>query len=185
MKVSQAHILIVPGHADAGPTHWQSRWQAKLSSAQRVEQADWLKPVRDDWVKRIVDEVNAASKPVVIVAHSLGVPAVLHAVPHFIRPVAGAFFVSPPDVAGAGLDNAHMHSFAPYPRLPLPFPSMTVASRTDPFGSYDHADDLANAWGSLLVDAGESGHINAESGHGPWPEGTMVFAKFLSHLKAE
>jgi hypothetical protein len=30
-----------------------------------------------------------------------------------------------------------------------------------------------------LIDAGESGHINAESGHGPWPEGIMVFAHFL------
>jgi predicted alpha/beta hydrolase family esterase len=34
-----------------------------------------------------------------------------------------------------------------------------------------------------LIDAGEAGHINADSGHGPWPEGTMVFAKFLSQLK--
>ena len=37
-------------------------------------------------------------------------------------------------------------------------------------------------WGSFLVDAGESGHINADSGHGPWPEGTMVFAQFLGRL---
>ncbi|MCB1459938.1 MAG: alpha/beta hydrolase, partial [Nitratireductor sp.] len=25
-------------------------------------------------------------------------------------------------------------------------------------------------------------HINAESGHGPWPEGLMVFAKFMGRL---
>ncbi|MFB2608362.1 alpha/beta hydrolase, partial [Rhizobium phaseoli] len=40
-------------------------------------------------------------------------------------------------------------------------------------------------WGSFLVDAGEAGHINADSGHGPWPEGTMVFAQFLSRLSAD
>jgi predicted alpha/beta hydrolase family esterase len=75
-------------------------------------------------------------------------------------------------------------TFGPYPRDPLPFPSLLVASRNDPFGSYEHADDIAAAWGSLLLDAGEAGHINAESGHGPWPEGTMVFAQFLGKLKA-
>jgi predicted alpha/beta hydrolase family esterase len=58
-----------------------------------------------------------------------------------------------------------------------------VASRDDPYGTYEHAGDIANAWGSLLVDAGNSGHINVKSGHGPWPEGTMVFAQFLSRLK--
>ena len=63
------------------------------------------------------------------------------------------------------------------------FPAITIASRNDPFGTYEHADDIAAAWGSLLIDAGMSGHINAESGHGPWPEGTMVFAQFLSKLK--
>jgi len=44
------------------------------------------------------------------------------------------------------------------------------------------ADELAAAWGSMIVDAGDSGHLNSESGHGPWPEGSMVFAKFLSQL---
>ncbi len=64
-------------------------------------------------------------------------------------------------------------TFGPYPRDPLPFPSIMIASRNDPFGEYAHAEDIANAWGSFLIDAGESGHINAESGHGhgrkaPW-----------------
>ena len=26
-----------------------------------------------------------------------------------------------------------------------------IASRNDPFGSYDHAGDIANAWGSMLI----------------------------------
>jgi predicted alpha/beta hydrolase family esterase len=36
----------------------------------------------------------------------------------------------------------------------------------------------------MLIDAGESGHINSESGHGPWPEGSMVFAEFMTQLQA-
>ncbi|MEL6752066.1 MAG: alpha/beta hydrolase, partial [Pseudomonadota bacterium] len=42
--------------------------------------------------------------------------------------------------------------------------------------------DMANAWGAMLVDARESGHINSKSGHGPWPDGLMVLANFLSKL---
>ncbi|MBD8554697.1 serine hydrolase family protein [Rhizobium sp. CFBP 8762] len=185
MKASETEILIVPGYTNSGPDHWQTRWQSRLASARRVEQAEWAKPVREDWVARLVEEINAATKPVVIVAHSLGVSTVVQALPHFdTSKVAGAFLVAPPDVANEKIRPKHLMTFGPYPRDPLPFPSLMVASRNDPFSTYEHADDIANAWGSMLVDAGESGHINAESGHGPWPEGTMVFAQFLSRLKA-
>ncbi|WP_337796971.1 RBBP9/YdeN family alpha/beta hydrolase [Agrobacterium vitis] len=185
MKASQAEILIVPGYTNSGPDHWQSRWEGKLSTARRVEQAEWAKPVREDWVKRLVEEVNRAEKPVVLVGHSLGVPTIVHAVPHFQRKVAGAFLVAPPNVANSAIRPRHLMTFGPYPRTPLPFPTLIVASRNDPFGTYDHAEDIAKAWGGLVVDAGEAGHLNAESGHGPWPEGTMVFAQFLSKLSAE
>ena len=46
--------------------------------------------------------------------------------------------------------------------------------------AFEVAEDIAGAWGSLFIDAGEAGHINAASGHGPWPEGSMTFASFLS-----
>jgi predicted alpha/beta hydrolase family esterase len=182
MKVSEVDILIVPGYTNSGPDHWQTRWEAKLSTARRVEQAEWSKPVREHWVARLVEEVNASTKPVVLVAHSLGVPTVIHAIPELKQRVAGAFFVAPPDVANPEIRPKHLMTFGPYPRDPLPFPTITIASRNDPFGAYEHAEDIAAAWGSMLIDAGESGHINADSGHGPWPEGTMVFAQFLSRL---
>jgi predicted alpha/beta hydrolase family esterase len=182
MKVSEAEILIVPGYTNSGPDHWQTRWEQKLSTARRVEQAEWSKPVREDWIARVVEEVNASTRPVVLVGHSLGVPAIVHAIPELKQRVAGAFLVAPPDVANPDIRPKHLMTFGPYPRDPLPFPSILIASRNDPFGDYAHAEDMANAWGSLLIDAGESGHLNAESGHGPWPEGTMVFAQFLGRL---
>ena len=75
-------------------------------------------------------------------------------------------------------------TFGPYRRERLPFPSLVVASRDDGFCDYAVAERMASAWGSLLVDARESGHINAASGHGPWPDGLMVFANFMSKLNA-
>src|ERR1041384_4142645 len=99
MKVKDADILIVPGYTNSGPDHWQSRWQAKLSTARRVEQAEWSKPVREDWTRTAADAVNEAVRPVVLVAHSLGVATAVQALPMFRRTVAGAFLVAPPDVA--------------------------------------------------------------------------------------
>lgn len=183
MKAKDADILIIPGYTNSGPNHWQTRWEEKLSTARRIEQAEWSKPVLADWKANLVEAVNTAQKPVVLVAHSLGVATVVQAVPEFRNKIAGAFLVAPPDVANADVRPKHLMTFGPYPRDPLPFPSITVASRNDPFCAFDVAEDIAGAWGSLFIDAGEIGHINAESGHGPWPEGTLTFAKFVSSLK--
>lgn len=182
MKVKDADILIVPGYTNSGPDHWQTRWQSKLSTARRVEQAEWSKPVRGDWTANVVEAVNAAERPVVLVAHSLGVPAAIHAIPEFRNPVAGAFLVAPPDVANPDIRPRHLMTFGPYPRDPLPFPSVIIASRNDPYCALEVAEDIAAAWGALFIDAGEAGHINADSGYGPWPEGSMTFAQFLSRL---
>lgn len=182
MKAREADILVVPGYTNSGPAHWQTRWQDKLSTARRVEQAEWSKPVREDWTRAIADAVNASDRPVVLIAHSLGTAATVQAVALFERPVAGAFLVAPPDVANPAIRPRHLMTFGPYPRDPLPFPSVVVASRNDPYCAFDVAEDIAGAWGSLFMDAGEAGHLNAESGHGPWPEGLLVFARFLSRL---
>ena len=97
MKVKDADILIIPGYTNSGPDHWQTGWEQKLSTARRVEQAEWSKPVRQDWTAAVANAVNQAEKPVVLVAHSLGVAAAIQAIPLFRKPVAGGFFVAPPD----------------------------------------------------------------------------------------
>ena len=183
MKVSEAEILIVPGYGSSGEEHWQTRWEDRLSTARRVEQADWMNPVLDHWTARIIREVSVATRPVVFVAHSLGVATVLHALPKIGAKVAGAFFVAPPDLADPARLPADLSAFGPYPTERLPFPAITIASRNDPYSAFETVERLTENWGSLLIDAGESGHINVDSGHGPWPEGTMVFAEFLSRLQ--
>ncbi|MCB8839725.1 alpha/beta hydrolase [Aurantimonas sp. VKM B-3413] len=184
MRVAEADILIVPGYKGSPENHWQTRWERKLSTARRVAQAEWTKPVREDWTQSIAAAVNASTRPVVIVAHSLGVAAAVQAIPGFQKPVSGAFFVAPPDVENSSIRPKHLMTFGPYPRDPLPFPSLLVASRNDMFSSFAAAEDIAGAWGSLFIDAGEAGHINADSGHGPWPEGLLTFGKFMSRLPA-
>lgn len=183
MKVKDSDILIVPGYTNSGPDHWQTRWQQKLSTARRVEQDEWSKPVRENWTAKVAEAVNTSERPVVLVAHSLGIPTAIQAIPQFQKQVVGAFLVAPPDVANPDIRPKHLMTFGPYPRDPLPFPSILVASRNDPYCAFDVAEDLGSAWGSLFIDAGDAGHINADAGFGPWPEGSMVFAQFLSRLQ--
>jgi len=186
MKIKDAELLIVPGYTNSGPDHWQTRWETKFSSARRVEQDDWHKPVVEDWTEKLLACVAQSQRPVVAVAHSLGCQTLVQAMGRMDVPrrekLAGAFMVAPPDVENPAIKPKPLMTFGPYPRDPLPFPSVVVASRNDRFCSYEVAADMANAWGSLLIDAGESGHLNSNSGHGPWPEGLLVFGEFMKRL---
>jgi len=183
MKTAEADILIIPGFGDSGPGHWQTRWEEKLSTARRVIQPDWNRASRAQWAGTIAEAVNAAERPVVLVSHSSGTAAVPHAAKLFAPgKVAGGFLVGLSDWNREELLPGVAHDFAPLPRDPLPFPSLLIASRNDPYCDFEVAADHANAWGSELVDAGEVGHINIDSGHGPWPEGLLRFAGFLKRL---
>jgi hypothetical protein len=61
---------------------------------------------------------------------------------------------------------------------------MLLASSDDPYCRPDRARHFAAAWGSELVEVGPAGHIAAESGHGPWPDGVLRFGRFLAGLRA-
>ncbi|GIL00822.1 MAG: alpha/beta hydrolase [Alphaproteobacteria bacterium] len=182
MKSSEADIVFVPGYKGSGPDHWQTRWERKLSTARRAAMGDWHKPVFEEWRDNLLAEVERARQPVVLVGHSVGSQVIVNAADRFAGRVAGAFLVAPPDVENAQIRPRHLMTFGPFRRDPLPFPSVTVASRNDPFCAFATAEAMAAAWGSLFIDAGASGHLNHESGHGPWPEGLLVFARFLARL---
>ncbi len=185
MKISEADILIVPGLGGSGPGHWQRRWAERFSTARWVEQKNWNRPEPEAWTGNLERAILMATRPVVLVAHSLGVPTVVHTARQLVdTKVRGAFLVSPPDVRPGGPAPRETEAFAPLPRDPLPFPSMLVISNTDPFCSVEQAGDFANCWGSDFHMAGDAGHINAESGHGPWPEGLMMFTRLMQRLRA-
>ena len=183
MKTGDCEILILPGYAGSEEEHWQARWAARLRTARIVEQADWHESDPEAWCARIAAAVEAATRPVVLIAHSLGVVAAVKAAPRFPADVVrAALFVALPDIEHGRDLPGSVRAFAPVPRDSLPFPTLLVASRTDPHCSYARAEDFAAAWGASLVDAGEAGHINVASGHGPWPEGLMRLAGFLAPL---
>ncbi len=182
MRAAEADILILPGYLGSGPDHWQSRWERKLSTARRVEQRDWERPNREEWVETVTREVLAATRPAVLVAHSLGVVAALHAAQQSGDKVAGAFLVAPPSEAVIREMPAVDSAFLPIPRGRLAFPAIMVGSSNDPYADASFTRRLAEDIGAHFIDAGAAGHINVDSGHGPWPEGSFAFARFMAKL---
>jgi hypothetical protein len=182
-KLRNTRVLTVPGLDGSGPEHWQTLWERRLDRCERVQMGDWAYPERSQWIRRLDREIRSSPVPVLIAAHSLGCLAVAWwakerwALGNQER-VIGALLVAPPDVE-RGRGNERMDSFAPIPREALPFPSLFVASRNDPYASLHTTIRIAAMWDSPLIDVGDLGHINAESGIGEWPEGVRLLASLV------
>ena len=172
MKTS--HILLLPGWQNSGPGHWQTRWESLFGDL-RVEQHDWLQPLRGDWISRLEDVVQQQDGPVLLVAHSLGchLVAAWAVVSPSTAKVQGALLVAPPDVTRTDFPP-QLHRWTQPVLQTLPFPRALVASTNDPFGTLDAAAQLASHWGAVLHNIGALGHINAESGLDDWPQGRAL-----------
>ncbi len=177
-------ILIVPGLFNSEPDHWQSHWERAIPGAERVDQTDWERPTLGDWTAGLMEAVRRRPGAI-LVAHSLGCALVGHlAAIRGARGIAGAFLVAPADVNRQGPAGRLLEGFSPIPRARLPFPSMVVASRDDPYVEIDRAQAFARGWGSTFIDLGRAGHINVASGHGPWPKGRALLRDLIGQTKA-
>lgn len=164
------NVLILPGWQNSGPEHWQSRWE-RAHGYQRVEQHDWMRPLRGDWIARLEEVLLACDEAAVLVAHSLGCVQIAawasHS--HNTHRVKAALLVAPPDAEREDVRQM-LPGWAPVPQQPLPFKAALFASSDDPFCAPQRALQFATAWGAEWLDAGPRGHLNAESGLGDWPK---------------
>ncbi|HEU4566158.1 MAG TPA: alpha/beta hydrolase [Gemmatimonadaceae bacterium] len=180
---SRSPVLILPGLGDSGPEHWQSHWERRDPDCERVVQAEWDAPRIADWVARLDEAVARRDAPVVLAAHSSACALVAHwaadASPARLARVRGALLVAPTDPEGPHYPAGPV-GFAPMPLRPLPFASVVVASDDDCYVAPERAREYAAAWGSRLVMLAGAGHINAASGHGPWPEGYALLSELRS-----
>jgi predicted alpha/beta hydrolase family esterase len=177
--VKPENVLILPGWQNSGPDHWQSRWET-LHGYRRVDQHDWTTPKRGDWMARLEEVVLGCdgpvalncNSPVVLVAHSLGCILIAAWAAHSrnTHRIKAALLVAPGDTEREALRGV-LPSWSPIAMQALPFPSVLVGSRNDPYCEFERVQALAQAWGSRFLDLGEAGHINADTGLGDWPQG--------------
>jgi uncharacterized protein len=168
--MNPANVLILPGWQNSGPGHWQTLWEHSHGYL-RVEQHDWMRPLRGDWSARLEEVVLSCSGPIVLVAHSLGCILTAAWASHSqnTHRVKGALLVAPPDAERDDIRQM-VPGWSPVPLERLPFESVLFASSNDPFCTAERAQQFAAAWGATFVDAGSRGHLNADSGLGDWPE---------------
>lgn len=178
-------VLIVPGLRDSGPTHWQTWLQGQYVDAVRVQQHDWQQPDLEAWSARIEATLARHSRHTqwVAVAHSFGTLALAH---HLAtRQMAQALHVDSAlgDATGVGPRHGRIVAalmVAPadpvkfqleerLPRHRLDVPLTVIGSENDPWMPLARARDWAHAWGGGFRNLGQVGHINTESGFGPWP----------------
>jgi hypothetical protein len=70
------------------------------------------------------------------------------------------------------------------PSKPLGVPGMLIASSDDPWMKMTHARYWAENWGLRFSCLRNAGHINVESGFGPWPALPHLVRKFREQLQA-
>jgi len=174
--------VFVAGVGNSGPDHWQRMWLDRVPAGVWVEHEDWHNPDRETWVSDLQRAVWRIRGPVVFIAHSLGCHVVAEWANERNDPsVAGAFLVAVPDPDGAAFPSTAT-GFSDPTAAALAFPSLVVASRDDPYAGLDFSRQIAATWGAQFVDAGERGHLNAESGIGAWDEGWAMLERFVAEL---
>lgn len=178
-EATQLRVLLLPGWQDSGSAHWQSRWEV-LYGYRRVEQDDWLWPRRGDWMARLDEVLLEDETPTVLVAHSLGchlVAAWAAHTQHAAR-VRAALLVAPSDPQRDDTPP-NLYNWRPVVRQRLPFPSLLVASRDDPWCSLAEAAALAADWGSAWCLLGAYGHLNGDSGLEDWDAGHALLKSLV------
>jgi predicted alpha/beta hydrolase family esterase len=159
--------LLVPGLDGSPAPHWQHWWAATDPAARIVKQQSWSIPEPDAWLEALTAAILAHPNAL-LVGHSLGAVAIVHLLAK--RPklhIGGAMLVAPAEPSR----SVRTESFGPIPECSLNIPALVVSSRNDFWMGQEQARELAQAWGADFIDMGDAGHINTESGFGPWHRG--------------
>ncbi len=170
--------VVIPGWQGSGPGHWQVELAEKLTAAGRAvvwpdlgdldhpDLGEWLAGLRTALADRPADAYD-------VVAHSLGAVTWLHhvAAPGDSPRAARVLLVSPPS------PRTNVVEIAAF--FPPPLDIDTVRRGADGTVLVGGDDDpylpegIAAAYGLPLKIATTvipgGGHLNVESGHGPWP----------------
>jgi len=169
--------VLVPGINDSGPEHWQSCWGRSHPHWRRIAQRDWLQPDLEGWLAAIRRAIGQHGAPVLLIGHSFGALSSWYYASRFPDQIAGVVLVAPAEPVRFEIEDRIL-------AVPLPVPSLMFASHNDPLLTISRARYWATAWESELVDVGDAGHINAQSGFGAWPHGLERVEAFADRLRA-
>ena len=159
----RVRLLNVPGLPGSGRDHWQSWIQRQHPGAVRIQLDDWGHADLGRWPAAIDEALqHHRAEAWVAVAHSFGCLALAQHAAQGGRGIQGALLAAPANPDRFGVDEGRLAQA-------LPYPTTLVVSANARWMTLPDALYFGRRWGSHIVDGGDAGHINTESGFGPWP----------------
>jgi uncharacterized protein len=165
-------VLILHGWGGSSFPHWQSWLAGELArdygKVSFLKFSDFDEPKLDVWMEELKKELEDF-KPDIVVCHSLANVLWFHLCnAGAVNAVEKLYLVAPPSLT---CEIKELESF-----FPLNPPSdlnaddvLLVTSTNDPYLSQAQARELRDALGVEMTVIKDAGHINADSGYGPWP----------------
>ena len=165
-------VLILYGWHGSDAPHWQD-WLAKslLKRGYQVsfpQLSDNLRPEKSLWLQEAKKAFDVI-RPDIVIAHSMGNTLWFHLCNEgMVTPVSNLVLVAPPRDLSEIND---IKSFFPCKRPSDLFAkeSIMICSDDDPYISVDESKELSKQLGCRLKLIEKAGHINSDSGFGPWP----------------
>ena len=165
-------VLILHGWGGSDYPHWQSWLAGEI--AKNYGRVSFLKfsnidfPDKDEWKDELVKELEDFS-PDIVICHSVANILWFH-ICNDVKPaqIEKLYLVVPPSLK---CDIPELASFYPC-KLPTDLyakDSLLITSTNDPYMTQEEADSIQKALDIPMKVLDSAGHINADSGFGPWP----------------
>ncbi len=164
-------ILILHGWHGSDAPHWQDWLYHQLLEAgysvMFPQLSDTKQPKKEVWLREAQAAYNALN-PDVVIAHSMGNTLWFHLCNEgLVAPVKRLLLVAPPRDLSDYSDVADFFPVAP--KDCCADEVLMVSSTDDPYMSKAEAAEFARAHNFKQKVVQNGGHINSDSGFGPWP----------------
>jgi uncharacterized protein len=171
-------FLILHGLGGSGPGHWQAWLAGRLQSlglaAAFPELPDPEDPDPDAWLDALAGELAGAGERPTVICHSLACLLWLRAAARADEPLGAdrVLLVSPPwreDIPE--VERFLRHGAGAADVAAAARETLIVAADEDPYREPGALESrFAGPLGLPVAIVEGAGHINPESGYGPWPE---------------
>lgn len=185
-------VLLLPGWSDGVPDPWPREW-VSMPGMRCVDQHEWQRPLRGDWLIRLEEAVLDAAQ-VVLVAHNLGCIQLAAWAAHSQQThrIRAALIVAPLDVEAPTV-REQLPSWSPIERQRLPFKSWMIGpvsqgdnthaiAKTNVAWDTEWAQALAKTWDAQWLEPWEAPQASAKhisEQRSDWPLGQALLHELM------
>jgi predicted alpha/beta hydrolase family esterase len=165
-------VLLLHGWGGSDFPHWQSWLAGEIAKDYGevcfLKFSDFDTPKLDTWKQELLEKLQSF-QPDIVVCHSLANTLWLHLCKdNSLQEVQKLYLVAPPSLE-CKIDE--LSEFFPLstPKKLFAKDTLLISSTNDPYLSENEAHKLQKELQVKMKIIKNGGHLNAESGYGPWP----------------